>query len=124
MIDEIIDILPKNKPRYIMGIGTPEDIKEAVKRGIDMFDCVLPTRLGRHGGAFTADGIIHIKNAENRLSKKPLDSKCKCKVCQNYTRAYIRHLLMENEITGLRLLSYHNVAYLINLVAELKKKIK
>lgn len=124
IVDSIIPYLPKNKPRYLMGIGTPEDITEAIKRGIDMFDCVLPTRLGRHGSAFTQDGTIHLKNESNKFSKKPLDSKCKCHVCKNYTRAYLRHLVMEQEINGLHLLSYHNVAYLIQLVEDLKKKIK
>lgn len=124
IVDSILPYLPKNKPRYMMGIGTPEDITEAIKRGIDMFDCVLPTRLGRHGSAFTQDGTIHIKNENNKFSKKPLDPDCKCSVCKNYSRAYIRHLFMEQEITGLHLLSYHNVAYLVQLVEKLKKKIK
>lgn len=123
IVDAILPYLPKNKPRYMMGIGTPKDITEAVKRGIDMFDCVLPTRLGRHGSAFTKEGIIHIKNKENKLSKKPLDSLCKCYTCKNYTRAYLRHLLMEGEILGLHLLSYHNIAYLTQIVEDLKKKI-
>ena len=103
----------------MMGIGTPEDITEAVKRGIDMFDCVLPTRLGRHGSAFTEDGTIHIKKESNKFSKKPLDSNCKCYVCKTYTRSYLRHLVMAGELTGLHLLSYHNVAYLVQLVEKL-----
>lgn len=124
MVDAILPYLPKNKPRYMMGIGTPEDITEAIKRGIDMFDCVLPTRLGRHGSAFTQKGIIHIKKEENKFSKKPLDGKCQCYVCKNYTRAYLRHLIMENELLGLHLLSYHNIAYLTQIVNDLKKKMK
>lgn len=124
MVDAILPYLPKNKPRYMMGIGTPEDITEAVKRGIDMFDCVLPTRLGRHGSAFTGKGTIHVRNEENKFSKKPLDSKCNCHVCKNYTRAYLRHLIMENELLGLHLLSYHNIAYLTQLVEKLKGRIK
>lgn len=123
MIDLILPHLPKNKPRYMMGIGTPEDIREAIKRGIDMFDCVLPTRLGRHGSAFTSKGQIHIKNEENKLSKKPLDDKCGCYVCQNYTRAYLRHLIMESEILGIHLLSWHNIAFLHDIVKSEKKKI-
>lgn len=124
MVDAILPYLPKNKPRYIMGIGTPEDITEAVKRGIDMFDCVLPTRLGRHGTAFTSTGTLHLKNESNRLSKKPLDPTCTCYTCKNYTRAYLRHLINEKEILGIHLLSLHNIAFLHNLVAELKKKIR
>lgn len=123
IVDTIIPYLPKNKPRYVMGIGTPEDITEAVKRGIDMFDCVLPTRLGRHGSAFTKDGQIHIKNEENKLSLEPLDPDCQCYTCKNYTRGYLRHLVMENELLGLHLLSYHNIAYLTQLVEKLKKEL-
>jgi len=123
MVDAILPYLPTNKPRYMMGIGTPEDITEAVKRGIDMFDCVLPTRLGRHGSFFNKTGIVHMKNEANKLSKKPLDSSCGCYVCKNYTRAYLRHLIMEGEILGLHLLSYHNIAYLTQIVNDLKKKI-
>jgi queuine tRNA-ribosyltransferase len=122
MVDAILPYLPKNKPRYMMGIGTPSDIKEAVRRGIDMFDCVLPTRLGRHGAAFTAKGTLHLKNESNKYSKRPLDAACGCYACKNFTRAYIRHLIMEKEILGLRLLSYHNVAYLTGLVEGLKGK--
>lgn len=124
IIDAILPYLPENKPRYIMGIGTLSDIEEAIKRGIDMFDCVLPTRLGRHGSAFTSKGQIHIRNEENKLSKKPLDSKCGCYVCKNYTRAYLRHLVMEDEILGVHLLSYHNIAFLINHVNRIKERIK
>ena len=123
MVDAIYEHLPKNKPRYIMGIGTPEDITEAVKRGIDMFDCVLPTRLGRHGTAFTDEGQIHIRNESNRLSKEPIERNCNCYVCKTYTRAYLRHLIVEEEILGLHLLSYHNIAYLTQLVQKLKDKI-
>ena len=124
IVDAIIPYLPKNRPVYMMGIGTPEDIKEAVKRGIDMFDCVLPTRLGRHGTAFTSRGLLHLKNGKNKLSAKPLDKKCGCHVCKKYTRAYLRHLVVEKEILGLHLLSYHNIAFLTALVNEIKTKIK
>jgi queuine tRNA-ribosyltransferase len=124
IIDAILPHLPKNKPRYLMGVGTPEDITEAIKRGIDMFDCVLPTRLGRHGTAFTSTGKTHIRNEENKLSKKPLDPKCGCYTCKNYTRAYIRHLVMENEILGIHLLSHHNISFLINHVNKIKQNIR
>ncbi len=124
IIDAILPYLPKNKPRYIMGIGTPEDIREAIKRGIDMFDCVLPTRLGRHGTAFTNTGTLHLKNESNRLSKKPVDPKCGCYTCKNYTRAYLRHLINEKEILGIHLLSLHNIAFLHDVVEQEKKKIR
>ena len=123
IVDGILPYLPENKPRYIMGIGTPEDIKEAIKRGIDMFDCVLPTRLGRHGNAFTTRGQIHIKNESNKYSKDPIDKNCDCYVCKNYTRAYLRHLIMEGEILGIHLLSWHNIAFLIDTVNREKIKI-
>lgn len=123
MVDAIMPYLPKDKPRYMMGIGTPEDITEAVKRGIDMFDCVLPTRLGRHGTAFTKKGQLHLRNEENKYSKKPIDESCQCYVCQNFTRSYLRHLVIEKEILGLHLLSYHNIAFLTQLVEKLKKTI-
>ncbi len=116
IVDAILPHLPENKPRYIMGIGTPEDIKEAIKRGIDMFDCVLPTRLGRHGSAFTNKGHIHIRNESNKYSSDPIDKQCGCYVCKNYTRAYLRHLIMEDEILGVHLLSWHNIAFLIDVV--------
>ncbi len=124
MADAILPFLPENKPRYIMGVGTPEDIKEAMKRGIDMFDCVMPTRLGRHGSAFTHNGTIHITNKENQLSKKPIDEKCGCYVCQNYTRGYIRHLIIEKEMLGLHLMSYHNIAFLHQIVQNFKNSIQ
>jgi queuine tRNA-ribosyltransferase len=124
IVDTVLPHLPKNKPVYMMGIGTPEDIQQAVKRGIDMFDCVLPTRLGRHGSAFTSRGLLHLANKKNEADKKPLDDKCGCYVCKNYTRAYLRHLIMENEILGLHLLSYHNIAYLHGITDKLKNGIK
>ncbi|MFC1749900.1 tRNA guanosine(34) transglycosylase Tgt [Pseudomonadota bacterium] len=124
IIDEILPHLPENKPRYVMGIGTPEDIEEAIKRGIDMFDCVLPTRLGRHGTAFTNRGLLHLKNEKNRNSKAPLDRKCNCYTCKNYTRAYLRHLVTEKEILGIHLLSLHNVAYLHQHVEKIKHQIR
>lgn len=122
IVDAILPYLPKGKPVYMMGIGTPEDIKEAICRGIDMFDCVLPTRLGRHGSAFTHHGLLHLKNKKNRLSRAPLDEKCGCYVCKNYTRAYLRHLVVEKEILGLHLLSYHNIAFLTQIVEKSKTK--
>lgn len=122
MVDAILPHLPTNKPRYIMGIGTPKDIRSAIRRGIDMFDCVLPTRLGRHGSFFSGDDVIHIKNEDNKYSTSPLTEDCGCYVCQNYTRAYLRHLIMESEILGVHLLSWHNLAWLMKVVTEEKNK--
>lgn len=122
IIDAILPYLPEDKPRYIMGIGTPEDIEEAIARGMDMFDCVLPTRLGRHGTAFTSNGLLHLKNKKNRADKAPLDRKCSCYTCANFTRAYLRHLITEKEILGVHLLSLHNIAFLHRHVENIKKK--
>lgn len=124
IVDALLPLLPKNKPRYIMGIGTPEDLTEAMKRGIDMFDCVLPTRLGRHGSFFSNKGTLHIRNEENKMSTEPLDTECECYTCKNYTRAYLRHLIMENEILGLHLLSYHNIAFLMQVVERFKRTVQ
>lgn len=120
IVDSILPYLPENKPRYIMGIGTPEDITEAIKRGIDMFDCVLPTRLGRHGSAFTDEGQIQIKNEKFKTDPGPLDKNCDCYTCNNYSRAYLRHLVMEKEILGIHLMSYHNIRYLIKHTEKTK----
>lgn len=124
MTEAALPYLPATKPRYLMGIGTPEDLRQAIARGIDLFDCVLPTRLGRHGTAFTAEGTLHVTNQENRSSEEPLEKTCPCVVCRTYTRAYLRHLAMEGELLGLRLLSYHNVAYLHHVVAREKAAIR
>ncbi|MDD5770084.1 MAG: tRNA guanosine(34) transglycosylase Tgt [Candidatus Gracilibacteria bacterium] len=119
--------LPQNKPRYLMGIGTPEDLVECIARGMDMFDCVLPTRIGRHGTGFSSNGYIKITNEKYKLSDEKFDLECDCKVCRNYSRGYLRHLVQEDEMLGLQLLSYHNLAFLINMtkkarIAILKNK--
>jgi len=114
-LDVLKDELPQDKPRYLMWVGTPEDLIEGIYRGVDMFDCVLPTRVWRHGLAFGTQWSIKIKNEKHKLSKLPLDSECQCKVCRNYTRGYLRHLLTENEMLGMSLLSYHNLHFLIHL---------
>lgn len=123
-LEVVHPFLSENKPRYLMGIGTPEDIIEAVYRGIDMFDCVLPTRIGRHGTAFWTYGNIKIKNEIHKLSDKKLDDECPCMVCQNYSRWYLRHLTIENELLGMHLLSYHNLAFLIYLTQKSRQAIK
>ncbi len=122
-LDVIEPVLPKNKPRYLMWVGTPEDLIEAIHRGIDMFDCVLPTRLWRHGRVFTFSWDINLKNAQYKLSEEPIDSECGCKVCKNYSRGYLRHLIAENELQWMSLLSYHNLHFLINLAKKSREAI-
>jgi queuine tRNA-ribosyltransferase len=114
----VTDILPENKPRYLMGVGTPQNLLEAVERGIDMFDCVMPTRNGRNAQAFTDKGTINIKNSVYRFDESPLCEECDCYACKNFSRAYIRHLFNVNEILGLQLVSLHNLRFFINLMEK------
>ena len=116
--------IPDNKPRYLMGVGKPDDLIGAVKRGVDMFDCVLPTRSGRTGQAFTSRGTVNIKNSRHILDKRPLDNNCDCHTCRNFTRAYLHHLFKAQEILGLMLLSLHNVHFYINLMKNIRISIK
>lgn len=116
--------LPANQPRYLMGVGTPEDLVEGVRRGVDMFDCVMPTRLARHGTAYTRKGKVVVRNAEYREDFAPLDEDCQCYVCRNYTRAYLRHLIKAGELLGLRLLSYHNIYFLVKLMENIRSAIQ
>ncbi len=122
-LDVLKDKLPTNKPRYLMGVWTPEDLVEGIARWIDMFDCVLPTRLGRHWVAFSSKWNIKITNEKWKLSKKPIDENCDCKVCKNYSKWYLRHLLQENEMYGMQLMSYHNLYFLINLWKKAREAI-
>lgn len=124
MIEDGIRYLPEDKPRYLMGVGEPIDILEGVERGIDMFDCVLPTRLARHGHAFTRDGKINLKNAQYKEDFTVVDKDCDCYCCKHYTKAYIRHLIVANETLGQRLLSIHNVRFLIRLTEKIRKSIQ
>lgn len=124
MIDYAIPYLPEDKPRYLMGVGDPIDIIEGVIRGVDMFDCVLPTRIARHGNAFTRNGKINIKNVKYKEDFTPIEENCDCYACKHYTKAYIRHLITCNETFGARLLSIHNVRFLIKLTEELRKAIE
>ena len=124
MIDYSIPYLPEDKPRYLMGVGDPIDIIEGVIRGVDMFDCVLPTRIARHGNAFTRDGKINIKNAKFKEDFTPIEDNCDCYACKHYTKAYIRHLIVANETFGARLLSIHNIHFLIKLTEDLREAIK
>ncbi|MDR2182453.1 MAG: tRNA-guanine transglycosylase, partial [Treponema sp.] len=117
-------LLPEEKPRYVMGIGTPEYILAAIENGIDMFDCVLPTRNARNGQVFTRRGLVSLKKAEHRLDMGPLDAECGCKVCKTYSRAYLRHLFKTREILCSRLASYHNLYFLRTLVIDAQKAIR
>lgn len=116
-------LLPKDKPRYLMGVGSPGMILDAVERGIDMFDCVLPTRIARHGTAMTTHGRMIIKNKEYERDFTPLDPDCDCYTCRHYSRAYLRHLFKADEMLGYRLMSIHNVSYLVKLTANIRKAI-
>ncbi len=124
MIDYGIKYLPEDKVRYLMGVGDPIDIIEGVIRGIDIFDCVLPTRIARHGQAFTRAGKINLNNAKFKEDLRPIEDECDCYACQNYTRAYIRHLITTDEMLGGRLISIHNIRFLIKLTEELREAIK
>ena len=124
IIELVVGLLPPDKPRYAMGIGYPFDIVEAVDRGVDMFDCVIPTRYGRNGTAFTSYGKIIIRNAAYSEDFRPLDPKCGCYVCQNFSRAYLRHLFNAKEMLGLVLLSLHNVYFFLDLMRQIRQAIK
>jgi queuine tRNA-ribosyltransferase len=115
--------LPAQQPRYLMGVGFPEDLLAAVARGMDMFDCVAPTRNGRNGSAYTLDGPVNIRNAAYRADARPLDESCDCETCRTYTRGYLRHLFAADELLGLRLLSLHNVRFLIRLTRDARRAI-
>ncbi len=117
-------LLPQDKPRHLMGVGTPRDLLGAVAAGVDMFDCVLPTRNGRNGQAFTSVGVLNLRNARFKIDGDPLDTDCDCYVCRNFTRAYIHHLQMAGELLGMRLLSLHNVAYYQNLMAGARAAVR
>jgi len=120
MIDYAVEYLPTDKPRYLMGVGDPIDILEGIDRGIDMFDCVLPTRLARHGNAFTRFGKINLKNLKYKEDFTSIEENCDCYTCKNYTKAYIRHLITCDETLGGRLLSIHNIRFLIKEVEEIR----
>jgi queuine tRNA-ribosyltransferase len=117
-------LLPQDKPRYLMGVGSPDSLIDGAIRGIDMFDCVLPTRIARNGTLMTSEGRLVIKNAKFERDFRPLDEKCSCYVCQNYSRAYIRHLIRADETFGIRLTSYHNLHFLINLMEQVRDAIR
>jgi queuine tRNA-ribosyltransferase len=116
--------LPPDKPRYAMGLGTPPQLLEMIARGMDMFDCVLPTRLARNGTAFTSTGTLNLKNAEFALDKRPIEEGCECSTCREFTRGYIRHLIKAEEILGLRLISLHNLHFYLDLMRRVRLAIE
>lgn len=123
MLDAMYPLYPEEHPRYLMGVGSPDCLVEGVLRGIDMFDCVLPTRIARNGTAFTHHGRVVVRNGAYKEDFTPLDDKCDCYCCKNYTKAYLRHLINAGEILGGRLLSLHNIAYLTGLMARIREAI-
>ncbi len=123
MIDIVNEILPAGKPRYLMGVGSPEDLINGVLRGIDIFDCVLPTRLARHQAAFTPTGRINLMNAIYTHDHSPIDESCGCYACQNFTRAYLRHLIVAKEMLAATLISIHNITFLVHLMQQSRQAI-
>ena len=124
MLERLAPRLPPAVPRYLMGVGFPEDLVAAVARGVDLFDCVAPTRNGRNGAAYTGDGPVNIRNAAHRDDARPLDPTCDCETCTTFSRGYLRHLFVAEELLGLRLLSLHNVRYLMRLTAEMRAAVR
>ena len=124
IISAVTPYAPENKPRYLMGVGTPGNILEAVSRGVDLFDCVMPSRNARHGHLFTHSGIINISNSKYARDESPIDSKCSCPVCRNYSRGYLRHLFKANEMLGMRLAVMHNLYFYNNLMKEIRINIE
>ncbi|MCI0556412.1 MAG: tRNA-guanine transglycosylase, partial [Anaerolineae bacterium] len=120
MLDVVVPLLPENKPRYLMGVGTPEDLINGVARGIDIFDCVLPTRLARHHSAFAPEGRLNLMNATFARDERPIDETCDCYACKTFTRAYIRHLIIAKELLAGTLISIHNLRALIRLMEQMR----
>lgn len=121
--DFTTDLLPQNKPRYLMGVGRPENLLEAIERGVDMFDCVMPTRNGRNAYLFTSQGVLSIKNSQFKDDESPVDVECDCYTCKNFSRAYLRHLFVSREILALQLASIHNLRFYLNLMSEARRMI-
>ena len=124
IIEETVPYLPENKPTYLMGVGTPANILEAVDRGVDFFDCVYPTRNGRHGHLYTNEGKINLFNAKYELDDRPIEEGCQCPACRRYSRAYIRHLLKAKEMLGMRLCVLHNLYFYNTMMAEIRTAIE
>ena len=121
IIEAVEPFMPKNKPRYLMGVGTPVNILEAVYRGVDFFDCVMPSRHARHGHLFTSKGIINIKNEKYAHDFSPIDENCECPVCKTYSKAYVRHLIKADEMLGMRLDVMHNLFFYNDLTAKIRQ---
>jgi queuine tRNA-ribosyltransferase len=124
MLEACDAAIPRDRPRYLMGVGFPEDLVEGVRRGVDLFDCVAPTRMGRNGTAFTSDGRLNVRRAELRTDPRPIDETCGCPACRRFSRAYIRHLFLADEMLGPRLLSIHNVHFLVALMRAARDAIR
>jgi len=123
ILEHTAPFLPAEKPRYLMGVGSPEDLLEGVARGIDLFDCVLPTRLARNGAVFTPEGRLNLRNAAHSEDPRPIQEGCTCYACQKFSRAYLRHLIMSDEILGLRLNTIHNLHFLLNLMRDIRQAV-
>lgn len=124
MTEVACEVLPEHKPRYLMGVGTPLDLIESVARGVDMFDCVMPTRNGRNGYAFTSQGPVSIKQQKHKFDDSPLDPNCACYTCKNHSRGYLRHLFRSGELTVMRLLSEHNLTFYLKFMADIRQAIE
>lgn len=124
MVEHTTPLMPFNKPRYLMGVGSPDALIECSIRGIDMFDCVLPTRIARNGTCMTSQGRVVIKNAKYQQDLSPLDPECDCYTCRNYTKAYLRHLIKADETFGIRLTTYHNLYFLLKLMENIRQAIR
>jgi len=124
ILDHLTDKMPQNKPRYLMGVGKPEDLVESVRRGVDMFDCVMPTRNARNGHLFTRSGIVRLRNSPNKKDSGPIDEQCECYTCKNYSRAYLHHLDKCGEMFGAELATIHNLHYYQDLMREIRKSIE
>jgi queuine tRNA-ribosyltransferase len=123
VVENLTPVLPVDQPRYLMGVGTPENLLECIARGVDMFDCVMPTRNARNGSIFTSRGKINIRNAKHRDDLEPIDAECACETCRNYSRAYVRHLFNVDEVTGLVLATVHNVSFYLTLMEQAREQI-
>ncbi len=124
VLEDLEPSLPKDRPRYLMGVGFPDDLVEGIARGIDLFDCVAPTRNGRHGSAWTMSGRVNVRKASHRTAEGPLDPTCDCATCQRFSRAYLRHLFVAEEILGLRLVSLHNIRFLVRIAEQARAAIR
>jgi queuine tRNA-ribosyltransferase len=124
VVAEVAPLMPASRPRYLMGVGTPEDLLACVARGVDLFDCVMPTRNARNGQVFTSRGRLNIKNARHARDERPLDEDCSCAVCRRYSRAYLRHLHQCGEILASSLCSYHNLAFYLDTMCKIRQAIR